>query len=110
MIYEDLSNVLSTDYAINDITAVYAVRATEYNPWVIERVGLIKEYYSLLPHILIVDFGSSEEYAQQIQEICKQCGFEYKHIPDEGVFSQAIARNIGFSFVKIRSYSRSLMP
>lgn len=100
--YDSLNYSINENYSLSDITAVYAVRATEYNPWVIERVNLIKNYYNDLPHVLIVDFGSEDEYSSQIKNICQNNGFEYQYISDSGVFSAAIARNIGFSFVKTK--------
>lgn len=100
MVYESLRNELNYRYSLNDITAVYAIRASEHNPWVIDRLQLINAYYDSLPRVLIIDFGSSDIYADQINNICNRVGFEYKFINDSGVFSPGIARNIGFSFVQ----------
>lgn len=102
MIYDTLDNALNFQYSLNDLTAVYAVRGSEHNPWVLDRIRLIKKYYDPLPHVLIVDFGSEEKFSNEIKNICEDSGFEYNFVKDDGVFSAAIARNFGFSFVKTK--------
>ena len=39
MIYDKLDKKLRKIFTLDDVTAVYAVRVTEHNPWVAERVN-----------------------------------------------------------------------
>lgn len=101
MLYDYIHDTLeqTKNYRIEDLTAVYAVRLNEHNPWVLERLKLIGSYYAPTPKILIVDFGSSQIFSDQLRLACEENSFEYRYLEDHGVFSAAIARNHGFSHV-----------
>lgn len=83
----------------SDITVCIAVRLTDINPWVIERLRWLGNNYEPSPKFLILDFGSPEPYATEIQKTCEHIGAEYHHINDSGEFSLAIARNTAFEKV-----------
>ncbi|MDD7910777.1 glycosyltransferase [Pseudovibrio exalbescens] len=83
-----------------DFTLVTAVRLHDGNPWVAERLRRIGRYYTALPPVIVVDFGSEEQFATTIQDICKEHDFQYVHVPDHGVFSLAQARNAAVEHVK----------
>lgn len=80
----------------SDITMVICVRAHGGNTWVLDRLRLVRDYYDPLPQVLIVDFGSSEEFAREVSAICSECGFSYWHEPDTGTYSPAAAHNRGY--------------
>lgn len=80
----------------SDITMVICLRAHEGNPWVFDRIRLIKDYYSPLPKVLIVDFGSQEPFSSAIAGICQDAGFAYHHAPDADTYSPAAAHNRGY--------------
>lgn len=84
---------------VNDITAVLCVRLHEGNPWIKDRLRLISEYYSPLPKVLIVDFGTVSPYREELEVLCKGCNFDYHYVDDQGVYSAAIAHNRGFEKV-----------
>ena len=86
----------SATYAVNDITAIYCLRAHADNPWVIERLRLIAEHYEPLPKVQISDFGSERDFARKVRDICEQFGFGYNHVPDYGLYSASAAHNRGF--------------
>jgi predicted glycosyltransferase involved in capsule biosynthesis len=88
--------VRSANYALSDVTAVYCLRASADNPWVIDRLRLIAEHYEPLPRVQISDFGSAPEYAETVRGVCEQFGFGYNHVPDYGLYSASAARNRGF--------------
>lgn len=102
MLYDlvEYEKTIDKFYSLNDLTAVYAVRLGEDNPWVLDRLALIANYYVPLPKVIIVDFGSLTPYADMIREQCEISGFQYVRLDDDGVFSAAVARNHGFSHVK----------
>jgi predicted glycosyltransferase involved in capsule biosynthesis len=81
---------------LSDVTMVIAIRAHAGNPWVLERLALNGSWYDERPHLLVVDFGSAEQYRREIAKICEQQGFEYHFLDDDGVFSIAKARNAAF--------------
>ena len=87
-------------YSHDDITLVFGIRARDYNPWVLERLALTGTYYNPLPKVVVIDFGSPEEYSAKIQDICNEHGFEYNFVEDTGTFSPAIARNASLEYVK----------
>ncbi|QXH74841.1 glycosyltransferase [Pseudomonas atacamensis] len=88
------------NYSHNDITLVFGIRARDYNPWILERLKLVGNYYNPLPKVVIIDFGSPEEHSTAIREICEQHGFEYNFVDDPETFSPAIARNSAVKYVK----------
>jgi predicted glycosyltransferase involved in capsule biosynthesis len=87
---------LSGGISPGDITMVLCIRAHAGNPWVLERVKLMGRYYTPQPPILVLDFGSETDYAQKIKEMCDGCQYRLVAVPDFGIFSLAMARNIAF--------------
>ncbi|MBC9207585.1 glycosyltransferase [Roseomonas aerophila] len=81
----------------DDITMVICIRAHSRNPWVMDRLSALKTMYAPAPQIQIVDFGSSVDFSEQIEQICAQSGFGYTFVDDKGVFALSKARNIGFA-------------
>lgn len=81
----------------SDISMVLCVRWHDANPWVIDRIALMGEYYAPAPKIVIVDFGSPAPHAARIQAVCEDKGYTYVHVDDTGVFSLSTARNAGFA-------------
>ena len=47
-----------------------------------------------------MDFGSTDEYALQIEEACADSSMRYVHVPDYDTFSLSSARNTGFQHVE----------
>ena len=84
-------------YCSSDITAIICIRAHEGNPWVLDRLAILEQLYKPSPCYQIIDFGSAPQYADRISKECERLGFNYRHIPDYGVFSLSIARNEGAS-------------
>lgn len=88
----------STDIVtVSDITVCLAIRANHVNPWVLPRLEFALSFYQPAPKFLIVDFGSDEEYAQQIQDVCHKYNnnnIKYLYIDDKETFSLSKARNI----------------
>lgn len=84
----------------SDITVCIAVRLTDINPWVIERLRWLDENYEPAPKFLILDFGSPERHASEIRKACESISAEYHRIDDSGEFSLAAARNLAFERVK----------
>ncbi len=82
-------------YESRDITAVISIRAHEKNPWVLDRLELLADFYQNSPIFMIVDFGSAPPYSERLREICGRNGFIYLPVNDSGVFSLSIARNEG---------------
>ena len=79
-----------------DISMVLCVRWHEANPWVIDRIALMGEFYTPAPQIIVVDFGSPAPHSAQIQAVCADKGYKFVHVDDTGVFSLSAARNAGF--------------
>lgn len=86
-------------FCSNDITLVVCLRLHEENPWVIERLNLLGDYYDPKPNVLIVDFGSQVGFKEEVEETCKAQGFDYHYVDDQGTYSAAIAHNRGFEKV-----------
>jgi predicted glycosyltransferase involved in capsule biosynthesis len=84
----------------SDVTVCIAIRLTNINPWVIERLWWLGKNYEPSPKFLILDLGSSERHALKIRKACESIGAEYHHIDDSGEFSLAVARNLAFERVK----------
>lgn len=84
----------------SDITICYAVRCSDINPWVLERIEFALTFYSPKPNIMIVDFGSKHEYSIRIKELCINNMGEYIYVEDFDTFSLAKARNMGFLNLK----------
>lgn len=106
MIYSDIEyeNKISNEYDINDITVVYGIRLDEFNPWILERLDFISQYYTVRPNIQIADLGSKPEYSKQLSDVCNRHGFSYLYVDDNDndLFSPAMARNAGFSQIKTK--------
>lgn len=81
----------------SDITVVLSVRLHADNPWLLDRLAQFSDYYVPRPKTLLVDFGSSDEYAEKLNDLCKRASFEYIYVDDKDVFSLASARNHGVS-------------
>lgn len=90
----------SRNVGVADITLVICVRAHDANPWVIDRLEALSTLYDQLPEVVIVDFGSDEQYATKIKSICEEDGFSYRYVDDKGVYSASKARNAGFCSAK----------
>src|SRR5690606_38952920 len=84
----------------DDITLVVCLRAHPNNPWVLDRLMWLKGYYEPAPKILIVDFGSTGAYQEAVASACAQNGYTLAYVPDEGVYSAALARNAALSHVE----------
>jgi predicted glycosyltransferase involved in capsule biosynthesis len=81
----------------SDISMVLCVRWHEANPWVIDRIALMGEFYAPAPKIIIVDFGSHAPHSANIRAVCEGRGYTYVHVDDTGIFSLSAARNAGFA-------------
>ncbi|WP_165943456.1 capsular polysaccharide export protein, LipB/KpsS family [Roseicella aquatilis] len=81
---------------IDDVTVVFGARVHEGNLWLLDRLDVFADYYSPLPKLVVVDFGSEPEFAARLEEICAARGYKYVFVEDRGVYSASIARNIGF--------------
>lgn len=81
----------------SDISMVLCVRWHDANPWVIDRIALMGDYYVPAPKIIIVDFGSPAPHAARIRAVCEDKGYTYVHVDDTGIFSLSTARNAGFA-------------
>lgn len=90
------SNNTNNQVSISDITVCIGIRASEFTPWIIQRLEFTLGFYDPSPNFLIVDFGSEGEYSERIKEICDSFNAELIHVPDYGIFSSSKARNIGF--------------
>ena len=86
----------SLSVTADDITLAFGVRLHDGNPWLIERLDFISEYYQPRPKIVVVDFGSDPEYAAKLKEVCERRGYAYSFTSDVDVFSLSIARNLSF--------------
>ena len=87
---------LDHNICLKDISIIICIRAEYSNPWVIDRLNFLKNYYDPCPKLHIIDFGSDEYHSKIIEEICRSNGFLYHFEEDYGVYSPAIARNRGF--------------
>lgn len=80
---------------ISDITVCIALRLNEINPWILPKLEFALRFYHPTPQFLIVDFGSEEQYAEQIKNVCDQYDYAtYLYIDDKDTFSLSKARNI----------------
>lgn len=86
----------STKVTPSDITMVICLRAHAGNPWVMDRLRLIKDYYDPQPRVLVVDFGSHAPFSSAVAGICEASGFDYWHEPDTETYSPAAAHNRGY--------------
>lgn len=80
----------------DDITLAFGVRLHDGNPWLINRLDFISDYYQPRPKIVVVDFGSDPEYAAKLKEVCERRGYAYSFTADFDVFSLSTARNLSF--------------
>ncbi|MDX1948885.1 MAG: glycosyltransferase [Rickettsiales bacterium] len=87
-------------YSVDDITLLIAVRIHEFNEYLFDRIELTADYYEPKPQILLVDFGSNDDYQIRLKNLCKKKGITYHYIDDKGVFSPSIAKNRGFENIK----------
>jgi predicted glycosyltransferase involved in capsule biosynthesis len=85
------------EYCSDNITAIICIRAHKNNPWVLDRLRLLAEYYKPAPRFLIIDFGSPQSHSEIIKSLCELQQFTYHRIDDIGLFSLSIARNEGAS-------------
>jgi predicted glycosyltransferase involved in capsule biosynthesis/capsule polysaccharide modification protein KpsS len=81
---------------IDDITMAFGVRLHSGNPWVLDRLDFISEYYQPCPKVVVIDFGSDDYHAMKLKELCQKCGYKYEFQADFDVFSLAAARNHAF--------------
>ena len=96
-----MHEVLSKDRAcigaaassVADITLVVCLRAHDENPWVLDRLRALADYYRPRPTILIVDFGSDFAHAALIESMCRDGGMGYVFVEDYGIYSAARAHN-----------------
>lgn len=95
-----LSASLEYEVKPGDITICYAVRCSDINPWVLDRIEFALTFYSPKPNIMIVDFGSKLEYSSRIKKLCHNNSGEYIFVEDYDTFSLAKARNICFQNLK----------
>ena len=97
MLYDldGFKNAVARPTTPDDITMVVGVRLHAENPWVLERVALLKEYYEPAPTILVVDLGSADPFADRLASACAASGLSYLRCDDDGTYSQARARNFG---------------
>lgn len=86
-------------YKVSDITYVVCVRLHIGNEWVLDRLKIMQEYYNPSPKLLVIDFGSEHQYANEIEAVCESGGSQYVYIDDKGTYSAAIAHNRGFDAV-----------
>ncbi|WP_052679685.1 capsular polysaccharide export protein, LipB/KpsS family [Rhizobium nepotum] len=86
----------SPSVAVSDITMAFGVRLHSGNPWLLDRLGFMSDYYKPCPKIAVVDFGSDPENAAKLKALCNQRGYTYKFTADFDVFSLAAARNLSF--------------
>lgn len=73
------------------------MRAHDKNPWVMERLAALGDYYDPAPRFLIVDYGSEPNYSKLIRQQCQRQGLSYHFVDDPDIFSLSIARNEGAS-------------
>ena len=91
---EIVTSLDKKNYTPTDIAFCICIRASAINPWVLERLEFVLNYYSPQPYIQIVDFGSEEPYATIIREKCQALGAHYHYVDDKDTFALAKARNI----------------
>jgi predicted glycosyltransferase involved in capsule biosynthesis/capsule polysaccharide modification protein KpsS len=82
-----------------DITLVLCLRAHSGNPWVLDRLSRLKDYYYPAPPTLVVDFGSAPAFRRRIGNICEINGFDLIHVEDYDVYSASLAHNAAHNFV-----------
>lgn len=92
ILFEPSFDVITPD----DITIVFCVRLHEGNPWIVDRLAMMANYYDPCPAIVIVDFGSEPEKAAIVRQVCDLHGYKYHYVDDTGVFSLAAGRNAAF--------------
>lgn len=85
-----------------DITLVICLRAHEDNPWVIDRLEALHQYYDPAPNILIIDFGSIGIYRDKIETICRERDFRHAYVADQDVYSISHSRNAALKHVGTR--------
>lgn len=95
-IIDNISKSISDNKKITalDITVCLAIRASEINPWVLDRLSTLLGYFNPKPNFLVVDFGSEGGFSDQIENICNDGGARYFFVDDTGTFSLSKARNI----------------
>ena len=81
-------------FSAQDITVCIGLRLSEVNPWVLDRLVFLLNYYSPAPKFLIVDFGSQSPYCSQVEKTCVEAGADYIYVDDKDTFSLAKSRNI----------------
>jgi predicted glycosyltransferase involved in capsule biosynthesis len=86
-------------YSEKDITYVLTVRLSEVTPWILERIEFCLNFYHPAPQVLLLDFGSKDEYSTLIQHACQAAGARYIKINDDQTFSAAKAKNLAFQYI-----------
>ncbi|MFT3928190.1 MAG: galactosyltransferase-related protein [Myxococcales bacterium] len=74
---------------------VLAVRLHQGNPWLLDRITVLRQHYRELPATVVVDFGSAEPFRSQLASVCAANGLIYVFEDDQGTYSAARARNLG---------------
>lgn len=83
------------EYQPQDVTVCIGMRLTEINPWVLDRLTFLLNYYKPSPKFLVVDFGSDHPYSDKIKEACENTkNTDYIYVDDKETFSLAKSRNI----------------
>lgn len=90
------TGINSSKITPEDITLCYAIRSSEITPWIIKRLEFALTFYSPMPNILVVDFGSEEPFKDKIKNTCLKNNANHIYVNDNGVFSLSKARNIAF--------------
>ena len=80
------------------ITMVLCIRLHDGNPWVLERLELLLGYYDPRPEVLVLDFGSDQQYADEIRARCER-NAHYIYYNDKLTYSASLARNVAASYV-----------
>ncbi|WP_172292875.1 glycosyltransferase [Pseudoruegeria sp. HB172150] len=84
----------------DEITLVICLRLHDDNPWVLNRLNDLGNYYTPTPRILIFDYGSRNPHKTRVEDACKTHGFRYANTEDSGIYNAAAAHNMAASFVE----------
>lgn len=87
-------------FSAKDITYVLTVRVSDFTPWILERIRFQLNFYSPCPQILVLDFGSEQQYSDLIEAECQRKHIQYIKVEDHDTFSAAKAKNIAYQHVK----------
>lgn len=96
--YNTLLDIATADvvkkFSPDDITVCVGLRLSDVNPWVLDRLSFLLDYYKPSPNFLVVDFGSDHPYSDQVQAVCENGNAHYVYVDDKETFSLAKSRNI----------------